>query len=221
MMRQRPSGATGYAAGPNYYGGYNGGGGGGGSSGYSNNHGYGGYNGGQQSYGGYNAGNTYSSHEQTQASDDKYAKTKAPSIMIVNPLVLLCVLLGLWSIGVLGLWMNVRSKYNSILSEFNAPNAGALLELYKSVQKDLVNAQQEKTRAAKEWKSKYTSRQEELERENRILQKERDELRVKYEGPDKEEEESRMLLREEAFQSQVALLQEATRKEAKRNVLER
>ncbi len=217
MMRQRPSG-TGYAPPPNYYGGYNGGGGG---AGYSDGNGYGGYNGGHQSYGGYNAGTAHSSVDNTQALDDKYAKSKASPIMMFNPLVLLCVLMGLWSIAIVGLWMNVRGKYNSILTEFNAPNADKLLSLYKSLQTDLANAQQEKTQSMKEWKTKYAARQADLERENRLLQKERDELRVKYEGPDKEEEESRLLLREEAFQHQIALLQEATRKEAKRNVMER
>lgn len=132
-----------------------------------------------------------------------------------------CVILGLWGIATMGLWFNVRSKYNSILKEFKAPNADALVDLYQRLQKDLANAQQEKARSVAEWKSKYASRQNELERENRLLQKERDELRVKYEGPDKVEEGSRLQLREEAFQNQVALLQAATRKESKRNVLER
>jgi len=141
--------------------------------------------------------------------------------MNLNPLVLLCVLMGLWSILILGLWSNVRGKYNSILSEFNAPNADALMEFYKRSQSDLVKVQEDKAKSAKEWKIKYEARQKDLERENRLLQKERDELRVKYEGPDKEEEESRLLLREEAFQNQLVLLQEAMRKEAKRNILER
>ena len=138
-----------------------------------------------------------------------------------NPMHYVLVLLGLWGILTMGLWLNVRTKYNSILKQFKAPNADALLDLYQSLQKDLANAQQEKARSVAEWKTKYTTRQNELERENRLLQKERDELRVKYEGPDKVEEGSRLLLREEAFQTQVELLQAATRKESKRNVLER
>lgn len=136
-------------------------------------------------------------------------------------MVLICMLMFLWSVAVLGLWMNVRGKYNSILTEFDVRNAGALMDLYKDLQNDLKNAQQEKDRTVREANRKLNARQQELERENRLLQKERDELRVKYEGPDKEEEESRLQLREVAFQNQVELLQQATRKESKRNVLER
>lgn len=216
MMRQRPSGST-PAGSHSYYGGYSGG------TDYSNNNGYGGYNGGgHDSYGGYNVGNGYSTGSHTNASDDnKYSKSKGSSMAMGNPMYFVLVLLGLWGIATMGLWLNVRSKYNSILKQFKAPDADALVDLYQRLQKDLANAQQEKARSVADWKSKYTTRQNELERENRLLQKERDELRVKYEGPDKVEEGSRLLLREEAFQNQVALLQAATRKESKRNVLER
>jgi len=138
-----------------------------------------------------------------------------------NFLVLVCMLMGLWSIAMMGMWMNVRGKYNSVLAEFKVPNANALMDHYRNLQADLADAQSEKDRSVKLNERKHAGRQQELERENRLLQKERDELRVKYEGPDKEEEESRLQLREEAFQNQVELLQEATRKESKRNVLER
>ena len=52
-------------------------------------------------------------------------------------------------------------------------------------------------------------------------QKERDELRVKYEGPDKKEEETLLILREEALREQAAMLMYAAKKESKRTVLER
>ena len=228
MMRQRASGSAGYATGQNDYGGYSGG------NGYSNNgyssNGYGGYS--QQSYGGYSGGNTMYggvNNFPSSSGDDKYSKRSSsrsmPSIGSLmgtgSPLMLLCIIMALWSVAVMGLWMNVRGKYNSILTEFNVPNSDALMDLYKRLQTDLSTAQHEMDRSIRDTQVKLNGRQQELERENRLLQKERDELRVKYEGPDKEEEESRLQLREVAFQHQVELLQEATRKESKRNVLER
>jgi hypothetical protein len=192
------------------------------------NAGYGGYSNG--SYGGYSAGYASTTTPTPTTTEDKYSKRKSsstfslPSLGSVfggNPLVLVCVLMGLWSILMMGFWMNVRVKYNSILKEFNAPNADSIVDLYKNLQSDLADAQQKKDKSVRENDRKKAVMQRDLERETRRLQKERDELRVKYEGPDKEEEESRLQLREEAFQNQVALLQEATRKESKRNVLER
>jgi len=225
-MRQRSSGGGGYAApgnaSQNYYGGYRGG-----NDGYSNSGSYGGYS--QQSYGGYNAGSSgmYTGYAAAPSEDNKYKKSSksAPSIGSLmggfSPLLLLCLLMGLWSFAAMGLWMNARGKYNSILGAFNAPDSDQLMNLYKNLQQDLARAQREKDRTVRETERKLKSRQAELERENRLLQKERDELRVKHEGPDKEEEESRMLLRDEAFRNQLELLQEATRKESRRNVVER
>lgn len=227
-MRQRASGSSPAAGGPQgYYGGYSGG-----NNGYSSNGSYGGYNAGsQQGYGGYNAGAAYSSPSMSgyaaapASTDNKYAKSKRKSssaMPVDNPvLVVILILLGLWSVAMLGLWMNVRGKYNSILTEFNVPNSNALMDLYKTLQSDLADIQRKKDREIRQNDKKFAGRESELQRQNKLLQKERDELLVKYEGPDKEEASERLQLREEAFQNQVELLQEATRKESKRNVLER
>ena len=87
--------------------------------------------------------------------------------------------------------------------------------------KDVSRIKRQQEDSIQDLNNKYGDKHADLEKENRQLQKERDELRIKYEGPDKKEEEARLLMREKAFQEQVFMLQEATRKESRRTVLER
>lgn len=236
-MRQRPAANTGYNAGAgtsqDYYAGYQGATASSGGYSYSQqstgggSEGYGGYSGSQSNYGGYAPDNSaYGGYVSPSSSDSKYSKKspkKASSVgsVIGSPLVLVCVLMLLWSIAVLGLWMNVRAKYQSILREFNAPNSSAVMKLFTNLQRDLSDAQKEKARKIRETTSNLNVQQEELKRENRLLQKEYDELRIKYEGPNSEDKTFRMVQREEAFKQQMHLLQESIRKESRRTVLER
>jgi flagella basal body P-ring formation protein FlgA len=117
--------------------------------------------------------------------------------------------------------MRARSNYNGILDVLQVHSSEAALEVVDQWKQSVEDAQREQTQSQRDATRKYASQINQLERDNRFLAKERDELRVKYEGPDKQEEETRMVLREEAFQSQVELLQQATQKESKRTVLER
>jgi hypothetical protein len=237
MLRQRGSGSGAGLPGADYYAngggggagyggnGYAGGGGGegGGGSSSSNGGGYEGYSNG--SYGGY-GGDVYAStvyggngSSSRSSSDNKYSKRSSST----NPLLLLacCIGLGVWSVLSVGLWMSARSNYNGILDVLQVHSSEAALEVVDQWKQSVEDAQREQTQSQRDATRKYASQINQLERDNRFLAKERDELRVKYEGPDKQEEETRMVLREEAFQSQVELLQQATRKESKRTVLER
>jgi hypothetical protein len=69
----------------------------------------------------------------------------------------------------------------------------------------------------RETHARYTA----LERSSRMLQKERDELRVKYESPERRNDELRIMNREEAWKQQVHLLQQATVREARRAAIEK
>lgn len=227
MMRQRPSG-SGYGGSNNYYGGYGGGNAGGGSGGYSNS-GYGGYTGGghQQNYGGYSGGNNAygsSPSSSTSSVNKKYSKHETGTTFSMgkgNLIILYCVLTVLWGAGVIGSWYNVRTKRNTILAELNQPDLESILQMKKALEKDVSRIKRQQEDSIQDLNNKYGDKHADLEKENRQLQKERDELRIKYEGPDKKEEEARLLMREKAFQEQVFMLQEATRKESRRTVLER
>ena len=77
-------------------------------------------------------------------------------------------------------------------------------------------------------RDEYKKKLEKAEEENRQLRKEKDELRVKFEGSinpqihqKKQEEIDRMQAREVAMMKQIELLQNATARESKRAVIER
>ena len=121
----------------------------------------------------------------------------------------------------MGLWWNASSNYKTFTRSLQVSSGQEALVLLDSLKAD-VRAEKSKARDIKrEAQKKYSSQISDLERENRLLQKERDELKAKHEGPDKKEASERSQLREAAFQEQVALLKEATRRESKRTVLER
>jgi len=137
----------------------------------------------------------------------------------------------LWSLIIGFMYWNLRSSLTTVLSHIpeatptnsriwnDIPNVvGDYLDDLKS---QLKKTEKQVSRKQKDAQRKYQQELNQLERDNRFLQKERDELRVKYEGPDKVEEMARLHMRELAFQEQVELLQEATRRESRRTVLER
>ena len=69
--------------------------------------------------------------------------------------------------------------------------------------------------------SKIAPQLSELRQENSNLQKERDALVAKYQSPEVQEREKKLLLREKSFLELIDTLQESTRKESMRTVLER
>jgi hypothetical protein len=212
-----------------------GGGGAGGYSSYSSS-GSGGYGG----YGGYNSksnsgggGNIYSGRSSSGRGNSLTGMLSLPQFP-TSTLSILKLLIGLtllWS-AVIGFWYwNLRSSLSTVLSSIPEANPlnSKILRNIPTVIDDYLQDLQSKVESAERQVSvkqraqqrKFQQELNEIERDNRFLQKERDELRVKYEGPDKVEELARLQGRELAFQEQVDLLQEATRKESKRTVLER
>lgn len=150
------------------------------------------------------------------------------SSLTSNPAVLLLgiIVIGIWSLIVLFLWFKLRGAHYGLLKEFSIQTPMELQELVTSLKRDLRYAERQVEKAKRDATRKYTSQINTMERENRLLQKERDELRVKYENPNgnndgEDNELSRLEKRDEAFQDQVHWLQEATRKESRRTVLER
>lgn len=130
--------------------------------------------------------------------------------------------LGVFNLIVTGLWFSSRSRYQSIMGGLdNAKDKTSAMDSIETLQREIRNSQRVLQRNEKDVKRKYSKQLSTLERENRGLQKERDDLRVKFEGPEKKEEATRLLRREQAFQLQIGRLQRATRKESKRTVLER
>jgi hypothetical protein len=130
--------------------------------------------------------------------------------------------LGVFNLIVTGLWFTTRSRYQSILGRLdNARDKESAIDSIQTLRREIRNSQRDSRRNDKDVKRKYATQLSTLERENRVFQKERDDLRVKFEGPEKKEEAARLLRREQAFQLQIGRLQRATRKESKRSVLER
>ena len=206
MMRHRASGS--YPT-PDYYGGgYSGGG----SSG--------------QSYGGYGGGNDNNNMHGNNVtpSPSKYNKSRSGGIGgpdNMNTLFWACIGTGLWALIMMLLWWNASSYHTELKTLLDVESIAEAKKMILMLQEDMSIAQERAEKEKRDYERKQASTLNQLERDNRYLQKERDELRVKYEGPDKKEEETRMLLREEAFRDQLNTLIQATKKESKRSVLER
>jgi hypothetical protein len=211
-----------------YYGSSTGGGNSGSGGGYGNT------SGGSQSYGGYNPGSGGGGGEQQNSNSSMYygggvasqnnSKTNKPKNNNRNATMLLwaCVGTGLWAFLMMGLWWNASGSYKEMLTMLNVQKGQDVLLLVDDLKEDVAEAkvktEQKDTKALEAKRGMELSK---LEKEKRYLQKERDELRVKYEGPDKKEEESRVLLRDEAFKEQLDWLQESIKIESKRTVIER
>ena len=186
------------------YGGYNAGGGGGGGGGNP----YGGYNSGAQSL--YGAGTLSSKSKRRGSRSHNFAT------IYMNPILWMIVAFLMF---VLALYY--RSTANGYLRRLSSRTIVEAVEKLKHSEDEARRWRAMVDETSRELQRKFTQQITTLEKENRFLQKERDELRVKHEGPDKKEEEARILQREVAWQSQVALLQKATQRESKRMVLEK
>lgn len=243
MLRQRQSGsglpqsgAPGgdYYGGSQYgntgYGGYDQQSAGGNSNGYggysqqgggSSSGGYGGYS--QQSYGGYSGGGSSGYSASPDRKKDKRSSLRSPSFSMGggNAMMLIGGLLVLWGFVMTVLWFSARGKYGGLLKDLNVGSSKGAKDLVKNLNADLRDARTASARSNRDTNRKMAEKQKELEKQNRALQKERDELLVKYEGPDKTEEESRLVLREEAFQEQIERMKKATRRESRRTIIER
>jgi hypothetical protein len=191
------------------------GGGGGGGGGYDAGGSYGGFagNGGGYNGGGDHMARSYANKDHRAASSSLLKKLQNPTILS-----------GICAACFFCMSLYYRSSANSILTGLGVANKQQALDLISSLHLEKNKWVKESEGSASQHldgKRKFSQQLTTLERENKFLQKERDELRVKYEGPDKLEEQHRLELRDEALIEQVELLQAATRRESKRVVLEK
>jgi hypothetical protein len=193
---------------------------GGGGGGYSNTgDGYGGYNGGGggTGYGGDvygNNNNNNNSHSHTYK--DKARSRGGGSEPWKNPLVLYGV-----AVFLVLTTLYYRSSGNSLLKALNVKSQDAAVKLIQGLQQDVAKMKKQGDQERNESQRKSSTALSKAERERKNMQKERDALRVKHEGPAKFEEDARIVARELAFQTQVAALRKATKRESLRTVLER
>jgi hypothetical protein len=169
---------------------------------YTNSNSYsgGGYYDGGASYGGYNGGNDMTAGYggaaviPTSAPEpSKRKRDRNPSFQN-HPLLLLT-----------GLWWNLKTQQMALLKDLQLGSPKEVVEMIRRSKIQLLEMAQRVESTKAELTKSYTGQLSTLEKQNHYLQKERDELRIKYEGPDnKVEEEMRLRQREQAFQEQVA-----------------
>ena len=216
MLRPGRGGATLPTQSPSS-GGYNNGGFSSGSGGYSNGS-YGGYSSNNgAAYGGYAGGSAYGG----SSSDSKDKPRRKHG---TNPLLEKLKEPWVWStiVAVLLLFstMRYRSQTNLILRELKLKSPQQVIDTVRQLEQE----KKHRDRAVLDHKSNHQTVQSQytkLEGDYRRIQKERDELRVKYESPERVAEERRLKTREEAWQKQVVLLQQAMAKESKRAAVEK
>jgi hypothetical protein len=114
-----------------------------------------------------------------------------------------------------------RSSGNSMLSALQVKTQDAAVEMVQGLEQEASKWKIQVDKQRNDLQRKATQDTARLERDNRSLQKEWDDLRVKHEGPEKIEGDARISLREDAWKQQVLLLQTATERESQRTVLER
>jgi hypothetical protein len=192
------------------YGGYNSGGGGSSSqSAY-----YGGYTGAQA----YDTG--YSRPSTSSATPQNSKRNKEESPVVKYILTLVCLLF-------LGTTLHYRGKFNGTLHKLNVKSIDEAVRIVTNVERD-------KERWKRDLQLKridqdgYKEKLDKLEDKNRILQKERDEFRIKYERQPHAQKDENALLdskklasRAKAMTKQIELLQNATQRESKRAVIDK
>jgi hypothetical protein len=119
------------------------------------------------------------------------------------------------------LTLSYRSSRNALYTAMDVSNVQGAISKMERYQMETKRWERQVEQVKAESQRKFTQQINALERDNRLMQKERDELRVKYEGAEKQDEEARLVARDKAWKEQVTLLQKATRQESKRSVLER
>jgi hypothetical protein len=113
-----------------------------------------------------------------------------------------------------------RSEQRHLLEEIQLNSVDEVIDAFTKLKEDNRKWEREifsQKGAEREAHARYSS----LERSNRMLRKERDDLHVKYESSGRRSEELRVTAREDAWKHQVQLLQEATVREARRAATEK
>jgi hypothetical protein len=179
--------------------------GGGGEGGYDTGSGYGGFNGG---YG----GDVYGGSPTNTFKDKVRSRTEPWK----NPLILY----GVAAFFVITT-LYYRSSGNGILKALNVKTRDAAVLMIQGLEEEVKRGKFQLDKQRNEIQRTTTQEITRLEKEKKKMQTERDALRIKYQGPDKAKEDTRISMREAALKEQLSLLLSATKREAKRTVLER
>jgi hypothetical protein len=134
----------------------------------------------------------------------------------INPWVLFLFMSGIFFI----LATRYRAQQQHLLQEIQLKSVDEVIDAFAKLKEDNRKWEREifsQKGAEREANARYSA----LERSNRMLRKERDELHDKYESPERRNEELRIAAREDAWKNQVALLQEATVQESYRAATEK
>lgn len=113
-----------------------------------------------------------------------------------------------------------RAQQRHLLQEIQLSSVDEVIETFNRLKEDNRKWEREifsQKGSEREAHARYSS----LERSNRMLRKERDQLHAKYESPERRNEELKIAAREQAWKQQVQLLQEATVREARRAATEK
>jgi hypothetical protein len=113
-----------------------------------------------------------------------------------------------------------RTRQRHLLEELQINSVEEVIAAFTKMKEDNRRWEREifaQKGAERETHARYTA----LERSNRLLQKERDELRGKVESPERRNEELKIKAREEAWKQQIQLLREATVRESRRAAIEK
>jgi cyclophilin family peptidyl-prolyl cis-trans isomerase len=180
---------------------------------------YGGYNGNGSAYGGFHGGGGGSNGSFKDKPRSRNGSNDPVALVLDK-------LKQPWMWGVLAasfffiLTMQYRSQRNAILRELNVSSTKEALQRFQDTHSQKQNFERELFSKTSETKT-TAQKTAKLEVELRKVQKERDELRVKFESPDRRRDEIRLAAREEAWKKQVQVLQQATSKESRRAVMEK
>lgn len=150
----------------------------------------------------------------------KYNKTKR-TITGFSPLTYAAIGMVVFNVILTGLWMSSKGRYRSLLQEMNAKDVTSAIYKVQWTEKEVARVRTQMAADERQAENRQGPRIKQLERENKRWKNERDQLKEKYESPQKKREESRFKKREPAYLEQIELMQRAMRKESRRTVLER
>jgi len=185
--------------------------------------GYGGMN-------GYSNGGMSSQHQQHQAqaqaqrrvSDNKYNKPNKRNRGSSSGVGMMigCILLFVYSIIITAMYFSNNGATTTLLKQLDLSDTQMVVTKVEELQRKLQASESNRQRIERNTQSKSSSRINQLERENRLLEEERNKLKDVH-VPEANEKLKTFGNREDAFADQIGWLMDSTRRESKRMVLER
>ena len=119
------------------------------------------------------------------------------------------------------LFLSYRGKTNTMLKELDQPSVQAVMDHAADLKHKLASTERQLNRAKQETSRSESQKIATLQKENRVLQQETQDLKQKYESREATKVQTKLRERDLAFSEQVEWLQAVTRRESKRAVLER